>query len=96
MEPFKVTDEEGRGINLLVCSIEALDEHVALQIKARGELLNQKMEWWGDIRKKYKINSSAVYFNRLDGSIHKSTKPKKKTKILTTSGGKKGDITNSS
>lgn len=72
MEPVKLTAEEGKALNLLVSSIEALDEHVALQVKARGELVQQKKDWWNKILKKYNLVKSNFYFNSVDGSVHKN------------------------
>lgn len=79
MEPVKLTDAEVRELNLSICSIEALDEHVAKQIKARGELLNQKKDWWDKILKKYEIGKGDFHFNRLDGCIHSNVDITKST-----------------
>jgi len=58
MEPVKITEEEKKEIQLIQSSIQALDEHVQIQISARGELTNQKNKWWLNIREKYDLNSS--------------------------------------
>jgi len=72
MEPVQLSETEARELNLIVSSLDALDEHVAKQIKARGELVHQKKEWWDKILKKYGMEKGDFHFNRLDGYIHKN------------------------
>jgi len=79
MEPVKITEEEGRNIDLLSASVTALDEHVAIQIKARGELVNQLTGWWDEMREKYDLPYKTRYvYNRDDGCIRLVKEPGKK------------------
>jgi len=51
VEPIKITEEEARDMSAILCSIEALDEHVAMQMIARGHLVAQRVDWWNKVRR---------------------------------------------
>jgi len=39
MKPVKIKEEEIKEMNLIIASIDALDEHVQMQIQTRGMLV---------------------------------------------------------
>lgn len=77
MEPIKITEEEINEIELIICSIDALDEHVQIQIKARGQLVKQRKEWWEKLRKAHNLGdvTEVFHLNREKGVIQ-NTPPK--------------------
>jgi len=69
MEPVKITEEEKEAIQLIQSSIQALDEHVQIQLSARGELTHQKNNWWLNFREKYEVTDVQILIITPDGVV---------------------------
>ncbi len=80
MEPVKITEEHIKEINLIIASIEALDEHVQMQIKARGMLVGQRKDWWEKMRVLYNLDTAkgALYLDQHKGVIKSKADEDKK------------------
>ena len=70
MKPTKITEQETREMSLILSSLLALDEHVAIQMTARGYLVQQRADWWNKIRAIYDLGGEGkMTLDTLEGLI---------------------------
>jgi hypothetical protein len=70
MKPTKITEQEAGELSLISSCLVALDEHMAIQMTARGYLVQQRVEWWNKIRAIYDLRGEEkMTLDTLEGLI---------------------------